>query len=482
MAKKDTINALKRRGVKDELAKKLADEGYLLGDVKSASVEDLQELMSEEEAKEVSKQVGKKPKKKSRRKKKKKEKKEEEPEPEDITIPEKFEELKGVAKELDEISKEKGYDLPRSIIEEAADKLDEESIDESDYDMIIDMINKRYLNRKVDAKESVGIVGAQSIGEPGTQMTMRTFHHAGVAEMSVTQGLPRMIEVVDARKVPSTPVMEVHLDDDIKGDRNEAKKIASKLEITKLIDVADVDIDMGETKIVIRPEMDALAEQNIEVEDIVSKLKSKRKVAGNIELEGNTIYITIEESKFSLLHESVENAKDTKIKGLKDVDRAIIRRMGDEFVIFTEGSNLEDCLKIDGVDVEHTSTNSPTEIYNVLGVEAARNSIIKEAKKTLNEQGLEVDIRHIMLVADMMTNEGDIKAIGRHGVSGKKTSVLARAAFEITSTHLLRAAIVGEVDQLDGVAENVIVGQPITQGTGAVKVKYTGAPKDKENK
>ncbi len=480
MAKKDTINALKRRGVKDELAKKLADEGYLLGDVKSASVEELQELMSEEEAKEVSKQVGKKPKKKSRKKKKKK--KEEEPEPEDITIPEKFEELKGIAKELDEISDEKGYDLPRSIIEEAADKVEEEGIDESDYDMIIDMINKRYQNRKVDPKESVGIVGAQSIGEPGTQMTMRTFHHAGVAEMSVTQGLPRMIEIVDARKVPSTPVMEVHLEDEIKGDRSEAKKIASKLEITKLIDIADVDIDMGETKIVIRPEMDALAEQNIEVEDIVSKLKSKRKVAGNIELEGNTIYITIEESKFSLLHESVENAKDTKIKGLKDVNRAIIRRMGDEFVIFTEGSNLEDCLKIDGVDVEQTSTNSPTEIYNVLGVEAARNSIIKEAKKTLNEQGLEVDIRHIMLVADMMTNEGDVKAIGRHGVSGKKTSVLARAAFEITSTHLLRAAIVGEVDQLDGVAENVIVGQPITQGTGAVKVKYTGAPRDKENK
>jgi len=480
MAKKDTINALTRRGVKDELAKKLADEGFLLGDVKQASTEDLTEIMSEEEAKEVKKQVGKKPKKKSRSKKKKK--KEKEPEPEDITIPEKFEDLTGVAKKLDDMSEEKGYDLPRAIIEDAANKIEEEDINESDYEQILEMVNKRYQNRKVDPKESVGIVGAQSIGEPGTQMTMRTFHHAGVAEIGVTQGLPRMIEIVDARKVPSTPVMEVHLEDDIKGNRDEAKRIASKLEITRLIDIADVDIDMAETKIIIRPNMDAIKDQNIELDDIVSKLNSKRKVAGNIEIEGKTIYITIEESKFSLLHESVEQAKDTKIKGLKDVKRAIIRRMGDEFVIFTEGSNLKDCLKIDGVDVENTSTNSPTEIYNVLGVEAARNSIIKEAKKTLNEQGLEVDIRHIMLVADMMTNEGDVKAIGRHGVSGKKTSVLARAAFEITSTHLLRAAIVGETDQLDGVAENVIVGQPITQGTGAVQVKYTGAPKDKEDK
>ena len=77
-----------------------------------------------------------------------------------------------------------------------------------------------------------------------------------------------------------------------------------------------------------------------------------------------------------------------------------------------------------------------------------------------------------MLVADVMTNEGDIRAIGRHGISGKKTSVLARAAFEITAAHLLRAAITGEVDELKGVAENIIVGQPITLGTGAVNLVY----------
>src|SRR5205823_7558295 len=70
------------------------------------------------------------------------------------------------------------------------------------------------------------------------------------------------------------------------------------------------------------------------------------------------------------------------------------------------------------------------------------------------------------------TNDGDVKAIGRHGISGRKSSVLARAAFEITAHHLLRAAITGEVDYLDGVAENVIVGQPVTLGTGAVNLIY----------
>ncbi|MGI0067884.1 MAG: hypothetical protein ACREB9_05655, partial [Thermoplasmata archaeon] len=122
--------------------------------------------------------------------------------------------------------------------------------------------------------------------------------------------------------------------------------------------------------------------------------------------------------------------------------------------------------------------NSVFEIYRVYGVEAARVALIHEANRTLAEQGLGVDLRHLMLVADVMTNEGDIRAIGRHGISGKKTSVLARAAFEITAAHLLHAAVIGETDELKGVAENIIVGQPITLGTGAVNLIYrpTGAP------
>jgi DNA-directed RNA polymerase subunit A" len=127
---------------------------------------------------------------------------------------------------------------------------------------------------------------------------------------------------------------------------------------------------------------------------------------------------------------------------------------------------------MESIDPTKTKTNSIQEIYEVLGIEAARNSITHEASETLKEQGLTVDIRHIMLVADIMTNDGDVKAIGRHGISGRKSSVLARAAFEITSTHLLRAGIIGEEDRLDGVAENVIVGQPITLGTGAVNLIY----------
>ena len=474
MAKKDTIYALVRRGVEEDIAEKLADAGFLLGDVKSADVKDLTEVLTKGEAKEVLKNIEKKKKSTKKKRKKTKKSKKEEEEDVDETIPDKIISLEGTAKTLKDLSEELGYDLPRAILQQAADKVDEQDIDEEDYDELLDIINQRYQDRKIDPKESVGIVGAQSIGEPGTQMTMRTFHHAGVAEIGVTQGLPRMIEVVDARKEPSTPVMEVHMEDDIKKDRDKAKEIASKLEVTRLIDIADVDIDLADMKAIIKHNEKKVKESMVDIDkDVVQRLQKLRGIQGKVTRDGDLIYIDVEEGKFSALHETVDQAKNTKIKGLKGVERAIIRDTGKEYVIYTEGSNLEKVLKIDGVDVEHTTCNSIVEIYNVLGVEAARNSIINEARETLEEQGLEVDIRHIMLVSDIMTNEGDVKAIGRHGVSGKKTSVLARAAFEITSTHLLRAAIVGEVDSLDGVAENVIVGQPIKQGTGAVQVRYS---------
>ena len=98
-------------------------------------------------------------------------------------------------------------------------------------------------------------------------------------------------------------------------------------------------------------------------------------------------------------------------------------------------------------------------------------NFINEARNTLENQGLSVDVRHIMLVADIMTSEGEVKSIGRHGISGEKSSVLARAAFEETGKHLLRASIRGEVDDLTGIIENIIIGQPIPLGTGSIGVK-----------
>ena len=131
------------------------------------------------------------------------------------------------------------------------------------------------------------------------------------------------------------------------------------------------------------------------------------------------------------------------------------------------------------MDTSRTRTNNISEIAEVLGIEAARNAIIHEVNSTLNEQGISVDARHIMLIADMMCMEGDVKQIGRHGIAGEKESVLSRAAFEVTVNHLLDAAVANEIDELNGVTENVIVGQPIHLGTGDVKL--IAKPVNQEN-
>jgi DNA-directed RNA polymerase subunit A" len=339
---------------------------------------------------------------------------------------------------------------------------------------IIDLSIEQFQTRKIDPTESAGIIAAQSIGEPGTQMTMRTFHYAGVAEVNVTQGLPRLIEIVDARRQPSTPMMEIRLTDEVRADRDKVRKIGAEIEITRLLDVAVIETDIVNMQVNIHLDPRRMERKELEAEEIKKALKKSRKVKGELEDTKDGFVIKTEMTSFKKLQTLVEAVKDLKIKGIDGISRAIIKKDPEDegYMIFTEGSSLASVLEHQYVDSGRIATNNILEIFDVLGVEAARNSIIREAEKTLVEQGLVVDIRHIMLISDIMTSDGDVKAIGRHGISGKKSSVLARAAFEITTNHLLKAGITGEVDRLAGVAENIIVGQPVTLGTGAVTLIY----------
>jgi DNA-directed RNA polymerase subunit A" len=159
-----------------------------------------------------------------------------------------------------------------------------------------------------------------------------------------------------------------------------------------------------------------------------------------------------------------------RLRGVKGILRAVVRKHGEEYVVYAEGSNLKGVFEIPGVDKRRTTTNDIYQIYETLGIEAGRTAIMNEALKVLEDQNLDVDIRHIMLVADQMTVSGELQAVGRQGISGSKSSVLARAAFEETEKHILNAALHSEVDPLSGVAECIIVGQPIPVGTGTVKL------------
>jgi DNA-directed RNA polymerase subunit A" len=378
---------------------------------------------------------------------------------------------------IDRIVEERLSDrLPKNIVEEIKQALKRFQLTEESLEKIINEVEREAQANMVEPGEPVGVVAAQSIGEPSTQMTLRTFHYAGVRELNVTLGLPRLIELVDAKKVPSTPLTYVYLKPEYSKDREMAVKIAQRIELTKVVNVTlRIDIDFLSNAMVLTLDADMLKDKGVDVDDVIKALQKSIKKAKITQSSENPYQIVIEFEEAidpTQVEKIREKILQTRIKGVKGINKVIIQRRGDEYVLVCEGSNLVELLQFEEIDHRRIRTNNIKEIEAVLGIEAARAALIEEILNVLEEQGLDVDIRHVMLVADMMTRTGTVKAIGRHGVVGMKSSPLARAAFEVTVKNLVDAAVRGEVDELLGVAENVIVGSYIPVGTAKTRVVY----------
>ncbi|MDD3857848.1 MAG: DNA-directed RNA polymerase subunit A'' [Methanoculleus sp.] len=369
-------------------------------------------------------------------------------------------------------------DLPHRTREDLKASLADRDLTDEQFEQILEMVFSEYRKSRIEPCEAVGVVAAQSIGEPGTQMTMRTFHYAGVAEINVTLGLPRLIEIMDARREPSTPTMAVYLLDDWAFNRDRAREVSWQIEAAPLHEFGDITIDMENMQVLVMLNKAVCDRRKISVDEILEaaprKIREKRHFR-DFDVEGDPKSVSLtftpkDRESYQNLFQLAEHVRHVIVQGIDDIERVVVRKEGGEYILYTEGSNLRGVFEVEGVDTSRTRSNNISEIADVLGIEAGRNAIIQEALSTLNEQGIGVDVRHIMLVADMMCMEGEVKQIGRHGIAGEKESVLSRAAFEVTVNHLLDAAIANEVDELNGVTENVIVGQPIQLGTGDVKL------------
>jgi len=368
--------------------------------------------------------------------------------------------------------------LPQKTKDQLRGFLEGKEIADSQFKQIFDRVVREYQSTRIEACEAVGVIAAQSIGEPGTQMTMRTFHYAGVAEINVTLGLPRLIEIMDARKEPSTPTMTVYLEPEYGSDRDRAREVSWQIEAAPLHEFGDITTDMENMQVVIHLNTKVCDKRKIAPKEIMDvapkKIRDRRHYRDfehKIDEENATIiFLPKDPESYQNLFQLAEHVRNVIVQGIDDILRVVVRKETGEYILYTEGSNLKDVFEVAGVDTTRTRTNNISEAASVLGIEAARNAIIYEALSTLGEQGILVDVRHIMLVADMMCMDGEVKQIGRHGIAGEKESVLSRAAFEVTVNHLLDAAVANEVDELSGVTENVIVGQPIQLGTGDVKL------------
>ncbi len=372
-------------------------------------------------------------------------------------------------KEVEEVIKEVANLTNPMVAKELEKEISGLKLTRKQLEIIKNEVVKQYREASVEPKEAVGTVAAQSIGEPATQMTLRTFHYAGVAELNVTLGLPRLIEVMDARKEPTTPTMTIYLDESLRYDPEKAKEFAEKIKEVKVVNLAkSVRVDYLNMVVEIELDEERMKEEGVTIEEVLSKVEKTAK--SKVDVKGNTLVIEPAVDSRRKLKKLIGKILDKTIKGVKGIKKTIIVKEGNEYVIKTEGTNLKKILKMKGVDPTRTVSNDIHEIAEVLGIEAARNAIIKEAMNVLEEQGLIVDIRHIMLVADAMTFYGEIKPIGRYGITGEKRSVLARAAFEATVSELFDAAVRGEVDTLEGVTESVVTGQKLPIGTGAIEL------------
>lgn len=356
--------------------------------------------------------------------------------------------------------------LPGSILEELEEKIPK-GISDTKLRKVLERTYQEYEQAKVHPGECVGIISAESIGEPGTQMTLNTFHFAGVAEMNVTMGLPRIIELLDGRKSLQTPMMEVYLRPPYSKGKD-IRKLAMSLKETKFKEVAtEFLINVIESTIEVKLNNHKLSELKLTLPQLTKLLqKSVSDIGVKAAKDGVVLKPKKKNENLNEIYRLKEKVKGAYIKGVKGISQVLPVKRGAEFIIITAGTNLKAVFELPWVDPTRTISNHIFEIADVLGIEAARQAIINEVFKVIEAQGLNIDIRHIMLVTDTMCISGSIKGITRYGVVGEKASVLARASFETPLRHIVNASLSGEVDPLNAVVENVMLNQPVPVGTG----------------
>lgn len=344
----------------------------------------------------------------------------------------------------------------------------------------------KYIIAKVEPGTAVGAVGAQSIGEPGTQMTLKTFHFAGVASMNITLGVPRIKEIINAAKNISTPIITCSLVNE--QDLRSARVVKGRIEKTYLEDITSyVEEVFGPTNSYIGLRIDWETINKLQLEVSLSEIASAIVTAPKLKISAAKVTVVGHDRVRVYVNDEDLDKENTEIyyklqwykrvlpkvivKGITSINRAVINeRSTGTKELLVEGYGLKDVMCIEGIVGTHTYSNHIIEMKSVLGIEAARGSIIKEVSTVMKSHGMNVDPRHIMLLGDVMTYKGEILGITRFGIAKMKDSVLMLASFEKTTDHLFDAAARLAQDAIEGVSECIILGVSAPIGTGAFKL------------
>ncbi|PAA84445.1 hypothetical protein BOX15_Mlig012706g1 [Macrostomum lignano] len=343
------------------------------------------------------------------------------------------------------------------------------------HQIYVDLCRAKHRRALIEPGTPVGALCAQSIGEPATQMTLKTFHFAGVASMNITQGVPRIRELINAIRAISTPIITARLTPEAARDEGQARRIKACIEPTRLSEIClsiSECIEPDEVSIRLKLDLQRLAILKLRTTPkaigaaIVSAKLGGYKIKG-VDMIGADQLAVYPEDVSTIRHLRA-NLESVIVRGLSSVTRAIIHRdnRDSDYTLFVEGSQLAPVLCIPGVDGCRTQSNSVLEMASVLGIESARATLVREMLDVMAGHGVEVDTRHVNLLADLMTQQGEVLGNQRHGIAKLKESVLMLASFEQTADHLFEAAYHGQTDDLSGVSESIILGKPTRLGTG----------------
>ena len=347
----------------------------------------------------------------------------------------------------------------------------------------------------VEPGEAVGAIGAQSISEPGTQMTLKTFHFSGISSMNVTLGVPRLKEIINGAKIISTPIITAKLEQD--NNKVAARVVKAGIEKTTLGEVSKYMKEVyapGSCYVSIELDLVAIEQLKLNIDASSVRTAILKGTRGVTKLpvlrclkEKDVLVKKGSTSKFRVKVPDVKIGNSTTltyfamqmlksalpnviVQGIPSVNRAVINEMSKDgkstYNLLVEGYGLQDVMGSPGIDGRHTTTNHVLEIEQVLGVEAARTQISAEISYIMNAYGIGIDSRHLLLLSDVMTFKGEVLGITRFGVSKMRESVLMLASFEKTTDHLFDAAVRSRTDQVVGVSECIIMGMPIPVGTG----------------
>lgn len=356
--------------------------------------------------------------------------------------------------------------FPEYILDEVKSLLPAK-VKDVDVKKVLENVALDYVDSLISPNEAIGVITAQSVGAPATQMTLNTFHFAGVATSSV-QGLPRIIEILDAKKNLEGPTMKLYLNGKI--DENGVKLLADKIKETKLIGFATgSDVDLEEKVVKIDLNVKAFKKLGVVTEEILPYMD--KKIRKSCEIEGKIL--TIKAAASASLKDLIgikELAFNSIVYGIKGIKDVTIMKEGNEFVIYTKGVAIKQILNFEEIDASKLYTNSLVDMYDNYGIEAARQAIIIEIMDVVKSQGLSINERHVLLIADVMTYTGIVRGMTRYGIVADKLNVLTRASFETPLKHLSSGAMMNEDNKLSSITENVMTNQMVNVGTGIPRI------------